>query len=138
MSKRERSLFYVIARVFVGLPLAFVVPFILLVAVWTLSFRPTLSVLRLDWLATEPQKMKLVGEPGAGNPDVTKGFFEYLLQEILSERNIFHAFIAIIIVLVYIGIIVVVIYNVCVGINHLATRWKLRRLSIPAVQPPRT
>jgi predicted acylesterase/phospholipase RssA len=135
VSKRGRSLFYVIARVFVGLPLAFVVPFILLVAVWTLSFRSTISVLRLDWLATEPQKMKLVAQPDAGNPDVTKGFSEYLLEDIFSERNIFHAFVAFIIVLVYIGIIVVVIYNVCVGINYLAARWKLRRVSTPAVQP---
>jgi hypothetical protein len=50
VSKRGKSLFYIVSRVFVGLPLAFVVPFVLLVAVWTLSLRPTLSVLRLDWL----------------------------------------------------------------------------------------
>lgn len=135
MSKRERSLIYIISRVFVGLPLAFVVPFILLVAVWTLSLRPTLSVLHLNWLAAEPQTMQLVGAPDVPNPDLTRGFFDYVLQNIFSERNIFHAFIAFIIVLVYTGVIVVVIYNVCVGINHLATRWKARRLLTPAVQP---
>jgi predicted acylesterase/phospholipase RssA len=135
VSKRGKSLFYIVSRVFVGLPLAFVIPFVVLVAVWTLSLRPTLSVLSLDWLATEPQKMNLVGAPDAGNPNVTKGFSEYLLQDIFSKWNILHAFIALIIVLVYIGVIVVVIYNVCVGVNYLAARWKLRRLSSLAVQP---
>ena len=123
MSKGQPSLFRVLPHIVVRLPLDFLVPFIALLALWTLAERPILALLGLHWPATT--------EPAA---TPTPGWA--VLQEIFSWSNLSHVGFAILTVAIYL-LGIVAIYNLSVAINSRIAWRALKPALRPVARPYR-
>lgn len=115
MSKSQ-SLSSIVPNIFVRLPLGFLVPFIGLLAAWTLLLKPIIELLRLPWPKPDP--------------------IPSLWEGIWSVWNLYHIVFAFLTVVVY-ATGIIAIYNLSVGVNWLAVRWKLKPVSHAVARPYR-
>jgi predicted acylesterase/phospholipase RssA len=126
MCEGQSSPFKAVPHVLVRLPLGFLVPFVLLLVLWSLAERPVLELIGLHWPESEPvQKQQPL-------PDL----FHSLFQQIFSWSNLWQVLFAFLIIVIY-AAGVILIYNASVAINSLIVRQKLKPVPTPSARPYR-
>src|ERR1700691_5160397 len=100
MSEGQSSPFKAVPHVLVRLPLGFLVPFVLLLVLWSLAESPVLELIVVHWQESEPvQKQQPL-------PDL----FHSLFQQIFSWSNLWQVLFGLLIIVIYAAGVILLYY----------------------------